>query len=178
MKKITFTGRCAMYKSELTKQELCQKWDEMTDPARFAGADDRTDLIYIGTRKDDRITLKRGTRSYQVLTGVFRGRIIDTGDGKSKIDGYFTKQIADYIIFGLLFAVIYVVAGAYLMRDPLQIYRYAPIFLSFIGTWLTLRTYKKTRIRYGEFIKSITGEEGKPPEGKSGGYKFRMRSVD
>ena len=45
------------YKSLYKKDELIQRWDDITSPARFAGANETLDWVYNASRKGERVKL-------------------------------------------------------------------------------------------------------------------------
>lgn len=89
-------------KSKWTPDQLAQRWDEKTSPARFAGNDALMDSIFIASRKEDRVFLiRRASGALDPFATVFRGRIVPCGEG-SAIKGHFTKRLFDYVLLVLL----------------------------------------------------------------------------
>ena len=85
-------------------EELSQRWDDYTSPARFAGSDDTMDLIFVAKRNGNKVQLVRKARTVrEPFTCVFRGKIKKTDKG-SEISGVFTKSFFDYVLVGLLMA--------------------------------------------------------------------------
>lgn len=87
--------------SQMSKSELCARWDERTSPARFAGNDDNTDNIFMATRKGEKVTLIRKARgAWDPFATIFKGTISgsEDGDGQSVLEGVFTKRVFDYLM--------------------------------------------------------------------------------
>jgi hypothetical protein len=98
-------------KSCFGSDELEQRWDERTSPARFAGNDGVMDDIFIASRKGTRVFLiRKGRNTWDPFSTVFRGRIFPSGSG-SFIKGYFSKRYFDYVL--LVFLAIITVYFAY-----------------------------------------------------------------
>lgn len=88
--------------SKATPEQLAQRWDEKTSPARFAGNDELMDNIFIASRKEDRVFLiRRASGALDPFATVFRGRIVPCGSG-SAIKGRFSKRLFDYILLLVL----------------------------------------------------------------------------
>lgn len=88
--------------SKFTPEQLAQRWDEKTSPARFAGNDALMDNIFIASRKEDRVFLiRRASGALDPFATVFRGRIVPCGSG-SAIKGRFTKRLFDYLLLLVL----------------------------------------------------------------------------
>ena len=104
------------YESSYGKEELIRRWDEITSPARFAGANEQLDWVYNASRKGDSVRLvKKPRASYDPYATVFRGKIEATKTG-SRIRGIFTKGAADYIITAFVAAIYLGVCIAYAGR--------------------------------------------------------------
>ena len=89
--------------SRYSPEQLLARWDERTSPARFAGNDDVMDVIFMASRKKNRVFLiRKARRTLDPFTTVFRGKIIPYGDG-SALQGNFSKRLFDYLLLlGLL----------------------------------------------------------------------------
>lgn len=175
------------YRSLYSKDELIQRWDDITSPARFAGANETLDWVYNSFRKGDNVKLvKKPRAAYDPYATVFRGRIEETKNG-SQIRGVFTKGLFDYIIT-LFIAVIYFgVCAAYLSRAS---DRTVPLILISVGVILILFAlipFPGKRKKYGALIRQVTGDprakkedgpakkpEEEPVYTEKEKYKFRV----
>ena len=84
--------------SRYSTEQLLARWDERTSLARFAGNDDVLDVIYVASRKKNRVFLiRKARRTLDPFATVFRGRIFPCGDG-SVLQGSFSKRLFDYIL--------------------------------------------------------------------------------
>lgn len=146
----------ANFHSDLSKEELTMRWDNITSPARFAGADDMTDCVFISTRKDDRVTLvKKPKISFDPLSAYFRGKISADGDG-SKITGIYTKGLTDYIVGAAISLIYFGVAAEYASRAENPSMPLAFIVGGIIVLILLYITYPGTRKKYEALIKEVT----------------------
>ncbi len=147
------------FESNLSVQELTDKWDEYTSPARFAGSDDTMDLIFVAKRKNDKVHLVRRSRlSREPFSPIFRGRIKKTEQG-SKIVGIFTKSLLDYFSVGIIVALLfYIRAGIIERGDSLNAIN-TLLVCAIIGGILLLYNTRAAKRRYADFITRITGGE-------------------
>ena len=145
------------YTSLYSKDELIKRWDDITSPARFAGADDELDWIFISSRKGDNVKLvKKPRASYDPYATVFRGKIEQTNDG-GHIRGIFTKGLFDYIIT-LVIAVIYFgVCAVYLSRAEDKTLPLIFISIGVILVLFALIPFPGSRKKYGALIRRVTG---------------------
>ena len=138
------------YKSIYNKSELIARWDEITSPARFAGANAELDWVYNSFRKGDKIKLvKKPRASYDPYATVFRGKIEQTK--------------FDYIITAVIGAVYFGVCAEYLSRAA---DRTVPLLLISVGVIVVLFAlipFPGKRKKYGALIREVTGE---PPDKK------------
>lgn len=146
-----------VFKSKLSAEELKDKWDEFTSPARFAGSDDNLDLIFISKRKDSKVKLvRRAKSSHEPFSCVFRGTIC-ASEGGSEIKGVFTKSWVDYFftfaVIGLLF---YIRNGIIERGEPVNTINVALAF-SLVAAALLLMNTRKAKRKYCDFISRITG---------------------
>lgn len=169
------------YKSKYSKEELIKRWDDITSPARFAGANAELDWVYNASRKEDRVRLvKKPRASYDPYATVFRGRIEKDGEGSS-ITGIFTKGIADYIITLIVGSIYFGVCAEYASRSAVKTVPYLLISAGILVVLFLLMPLPGKRRKYGELIKKVTGEtddrpsDGVPDPGREK-YKFRIRS--
>lgn len=149
------------FESDMSVDELVEKWDEYTSPARFAGSDDTMDLIFMANRKGKKVKLVRRARSNrEPFTSVFRGEISETRHG-SKISGFFTKSIIDYCFIGCLIGLLFYIRNVFVERgDSLNTIN---VLLSFaiIGGLLLLYNTRASKRKYADFISRITGKENR-----------------
>lgn len=141
-------------KSKLTKQQLIARWDDRTAPARFAGNEDLEDNIFIGTRKDDRVTLIRKARgAWDPFATVFKGKITSEGE-YGVLEGTFGKRVLDYVILialGLLDFLFYFYASPERQTQSTAGFCIAfAVLLIFLA--IPRRSAKK---RYREFLADI-----------------------
>ncbi len=147
------------FPSKLSKEELIDKWDDYTSPARFAGNDDTMDLIFISKRNGDNVRLVRKARTVrEPFTCVFRGKIKETEEG-SVIEGSFTKAVFDYIFVGLMIAFMLYVRTIIASRGSSLGSVNALLAITVVGSLALLLNYRSTKRRYAEFIFRITGTE-------------------
>ena len=171
------------YKSLYSKDELIQRWDDITSPARFAGANETLDWVYNSFRKGDNVKLvKKPRAAYDPYATVFRGRIEETKSG-SQIRGIFTKGLFDYIITLFIAVVYFGVCAAYLSRAADQTIPLILISAGVIVILFLLIPFPGKRKKYGELIRQVTGtpqakNEEKPAEEpvntEKEKYKFRV----
>ena len=144
------------FESRFSAEQLKDRWDEYTSPARFAGADETMDLIYVSKRKGEKVKLVRRTSSKrEPFSCVFRGKIVSTEQGGS-INGFFVKSIIDYIaIICICVLLAYI---RYLVIDRGD----SPVTVNLllgsailIGIAL-LYNKRSTKQKYAEFISRIT----------------------
>ena len=145
------------YRSFYSKDELTKRWDEITSPARFAGAHEELDWVYNASRKGDRVKLvKKPRASYDPYATVFRGKIEGSKTG-GRIRGIYTKGVFDYIVT-LLIAVVYfgVCANQFSRVSD----RTVPMMLMSIGMIVILFLlipFPGKRKKYGDLIREVTG---------------------
>ncbi len=90
--------------SRYSPEQLLARWDERTSPARFAGNDDVLDVIYVASRKKNRVFLiRKARRALDPFTTVFRGKVLPYGEG-SVLQGSFSKRLFDYLLLLALLA--------------------------------------------------------------------------
>ena len=145
--------------SDYGKEELTSRWDDYTSAARFAGSDDTLDLIFVATRRGDKVKLVRKSRSmHEPYAAVFRGRICSAGNG-SAIKGVFTKSVFDYLFTAVLIALAFAVRG-YAESRGASLYASNVILAAVIlGSIVLLYNYRGTKRKYTEFMCRITGKE-------------------
>ncbi len=175
------------YRSLYSKDELIQRWDDITSPARFAGANETLDWVYNSFRKGDNVKLvKKPRAAYDPYATVFRGRIEETKNG-SQIRGVFTKGLFDYIITLFVSVIYFGVCAAYLSRAS---DRTVPLILISVGVILILFAlipFPGKRKKYGALIRQVTGDprvkkedgpakkpEEEPVYTEKEKYKFRV----
>ena len=173
------------YKSIYNKKELVDRWDEITSPARFAGANAELDWVYNSTRKDDKVKLvKKPRASYDPYATVFRGRIEQTKNG-GQIRGVYTKGLIDYIITAIIGGVYFGVCAEYLSRAQDKTVPLMLISVGVIVILFALVPYPGKIKKYGVLIREVTGEppgkkQKEPPVQtdteykEKEKYKFRM----
>ena len=150
--------------SKATPEQLAQRWDEKTSPARFAGNDELMDNIFIAFRKEDRVFLiRRASGALDPFATVFRGRIVSCGSG-SAIKGRFTKRLFDYLILLLL-----ALLDGFFYSRALEEGSISPsvtgLCIAFAFLLLLLAVpLRASRRRYREFLEGITSadDENKP----------------
>jgi len=147
------------FESKMNVTELIEKWDEFTSPSRFAGSDDTMDLIFVAKRSGERVKLVRRARlNREPFSSVFRGKIVKTEQG-SKLTGFFTKSIFDYITVGLIIGLLFYIRAGILARgDSLNTIN-TLLVCSIIGGGLLLYNTRAAKRRYADFITRITGGE-------------------
>ena len=175
------------YGSLYSKDELTARWDDITSPARFAGANEQLDWIYNASRKGDRVKLvKKPRAAYDPFATVFRGKI-----SERKISGVFTKGLFDYIITAAVSGVYFGVCAEYFSRAENRIIPSVFISVGILAVLLALIPLPGKRKKYGKLIRKVTGpspdrasaqpapapeenETGAPPETEDERYKFRV----
>lgn len=147
------------YSSDYSVEELIERWDEYTSPARFAGSDDMMDLIFVSKRNGDNVRLVRRSRSSRdPFACVFRGRIKAKRQG-SQISGIFTKAIFDYAVVAAVWALLFYIRSFIIERgDALKTINVLLVCALVIGVALLYNT-RRARLRYSEFISRIVGKE-------------------
>ncbi|MBP5209180.1 MAG: hypothetical protein J6330_12075 [Clostridia bacterium] len=146
------------YESSYGKEELIRRWDEITSPARFAGANEQLDWVYNASRKGDSVRLvKKPRASYDPYATVFRGKIEATKTG-SRIRGIFTKGAADYIITAFVAAIYLGVCIAYAGRAADKTVPYLLISAGIAVFIFLLTPLPGKRRKYGELIREVVGK--------------------
>ena len=143
------------FNSDYSANELIDRWDEFTSPARFAGSDDTMDLIFVSKRKNDRVRLVRRSRNaLEPFACVFRGKIVD-----KKITGVFTKAIIDYIVVAAIYAFL-LYMRSYMIENgnPLKTINALLVIATVFSVALLLNT-RRTKRKYCEFIARIVGKD-------------------
>lgn len=152
-----------IYKSKYGKNELLKRWDDITSPARFAGANAELDWVYNSFRKGDKIKLvKKPRASYDPYATVFRGVIEETKYG-SRIRGVYTKGLFDYIITAFVAAIYFGVCLEYLSRAQDRTIPLLLISVGIITVLFALIPFPGKRKKYGALIREVTGD---PPGSK------------
>ena len=151
--------------SKATPEQLAQRWDEKTSPARFAGNDELMDNIFIASRKENRVFLiRRASGALDPFATVFRGRIVPCGSG-SAVKGRFTKRLFDYLLL-LLLAVIDGFVYFRALNDGSVSPSVTGLCIAFALLLLLLAVpLPAPRRRYREFLEGITSaDDEKKPE--------------
>lgn len=147
------------FKSKLSFEELKDRWDEFTSPARFAGSDDNLDLVFMSKRNDDKVKLVRRAKSTrEPFSCVFRGRIKKNEKG-SEIIGVFTKSWIDYIFVAFVLCLIFYIRNGIAERGESLNTINAVLAFSIVAGILLLLNTRATKRRYCDFIARIVGEE-------------------
>ena len=145
------------YKSLYSKDELIKRWDDITSPARFAGANETLDWVYNSFRNGDNVKLvKKPRAAYDPYATVFRGKIEKTKNG-SQIRGVYTKGLFDYIITAVIAVIYFGVCLEYLSRAS---ERTVPLILISVGVIIILFAlipFPGKRRKYGALIREVTG---------------------
>ena len=145
--------------SKATPEQLAQRWDEKTSPARFAGNDTLMDNIFIASRKEDRVFLiRKASGALDPFATVFRGRIVSCGSG-SAIKGRFTKRLFDYILLLLLAAI-----DGFVYYRAMEDGSVSPSVTGFCIAFAVLLLLiavplRASRRRYREFLEGITSAD-------------------
>lgn len=171
------------YKSLYGKDELIARWDDITSPARFAGANDTLDWVYNSFRKGDSVKLvKKPRAAYDPYATVFRGKIEETKTG-SQIRGVYTKGLFDYIITLVIAVVYFGVCAEYLSRASDRTLPLILISVGIIVILFALIPFPGKRRKYGALIRKVTGDGEAKPSNKPAEepvyaekekYKFRV----
>ena len=143
------------FESEYSANELKERWDEFTSPARFAGNDDTMDLIFVSRRKKDKVRLVRRSRlARDPFACVFRGEIAD-----NQIVGVFTKSILDYVVIAAVYALLLYIRSYMIANgDSLKTINSLLAIAVLAGVALLFNT-KRTKRKYIDFISRITGKD-------------------
>ncbi len=151
-----------IFKSNYGKNELIARFDDLTSEARFAGADEQNDWIFLSTRKGDKIKIVRKPKNaYDPFASVFRGRIVEC-EGGSAIKGVYTKSLPDYIFSLFVFTVYYTVCFKYYASADDKTVSLALMIAGAAVLLLLFSSLPHTRKRYGEFIRRVTESEVVP----------------
>ena len=146
-------------KSCFGSDELEQRWDERTSPARFSGNDGVMDDIFIAFRKGTRVFLiRKGRNTWDPFSTVFRGRIIPSGSG-SIIKGHFSKRYFDYVLL-----IVLAIINVYFAYRNYCINGFSVssiLFYVFVASILILLAIPlpPARKKYKGFMKEITDKE-------------------
>lgn len=142
--------------SRYSPEQLLARWDERTSPARFAGNDDVMDVIYVASRKDDRVFLvRKGRRTLDPFATVFRGRVVPC-DGGSALQGRFSKRLFDYLILLVLLALeVFFYQRAVAGGSVTSSFTVGCLAFAFLLLLLAI-PLPHTKKRYREFLKEIT----------------------
>lgn len=90
MGKVTFS-------CDITLEELRKRWDYMTGEAFYAGCDEVMDLVFMGKRSGDKVSLiHKAPAMRNTFATVFYGELRSTETG-SEIVGTFKKRKSDYV---------------------------------------------------------------------------------
>lgn len=147
------------FPSDLSPEELAEKWDEYTSPARFAGSDDTMDLIYMSRRNGYKVNLVRKARSArEPFSCIFRGRIKKSEKG-SELVGFFAKSIVDYVVVAGLLALVFYIRSLIITRGENPGAINIILMVALVGSALLLYNTRAAKRRYSEFIFRITGKE-------------------
>lgn len=142
-------------KSKYCKKKLIARWDERTNPARFAGNDNIWDLVFLGLRKENKIKLmRRSGVSREPFSSIFRGKIVETENG-SEIRGFFTKSIFDYIMVGAVLLCVCFIYLSVRQRETSLTAVNVIAFISIVCAFFLLHTRKKTKKLYLDFLSDI-----------------------
>ena len=83
---------------DITLDELRKRWDYMTGEAFYAGCDEVMDLVFMGKRSGDKVSLiHKAPAMRNTFATVFYGELKADADGGSRIVGTFKKRKSDYI---------------------------------------------------------------------------------
>ncbi len=148
-----------VFPSKHSSEELLNRWDDYTSPARFAGNDDTMDLIFVSKRKGNKLRLVRKARSaYELFSCVFRGEIVEKETG-SEIRGVFTKSIFDYSLVGAIVGILFYIRSIIIERGGNLSAINTLLAIGIVGGVLLLLNARSVKRRYAEFIFRITEEE-------------------
>lgn len=147
------------FPSEFSGKELTERWDEFTSPARFAGSDDRMDLIFVSKRDNNKVRLVRRARhAFEPFSTVFRGKIVSNEQG-SEIVGSFTKSFFDYSVIALILALLLYIRAIIIERGESLATINSLLIIGIIGGLILLYNRRSEKRKYAEFIFRITGNE-------------------
>ncbi|MBQ1206248.1 MAG: hypothetical protein IIX67_03500 [Clostridia bacterium] len=148
-----------IYKSRYSEEELINRWDDFTSPARFAGADDVMDLIYVSKRKGKKVRLVRRARTKrEPFSCVFYGTIESTEQG-SQIKGSFMKSLIDYIAVALIVALLFYIRFLVIERGDSPVTVNVLLGASIVFGILLLYNTRSIKRKFSEFISRITDAE-------------------
>ena len=147
------------FNSRFTVDELINRWDEFTSPARFAGADEIMDLIFVSKRKGNKVRLVRRARSKrEPFSCVFYGRIESKEQG-SEIKGIFAKSLIDYVAVAMIVALFAYIRYVVVARGDSPVTVNVMLAASIIiGAFLLYNTRSAKR-KFAEFLSCITDTE-------------------
>ena len=152
-----------IFKSDYGKNELIARFDDLTSEARFAGADEQNDWIFLSTRKGDKIKIIRKPKNaYDPFASVFRGRIVGVENG-SEIRGFYTKSLPDYIFSLFVFSIYYTVCFNYYASADDKTVSLSLMIAGAAVLLLLFSSLPHTRKRYGDFIRRVTEGEAVQP---------------
>lgn len=147
------------YTSNFTKNELINRWDEYTSPARFAGADETLDLIFSAKRSGDSVKLTRRTKlSRDPFSPIFHGKIKSTKQG-SEIVGYYTKSIIDYLLVGFVMGLLFCMRSFIIERGESLNTINSLLIIGIIGSFILLKNTRVSKRKFSELIFKITDNE-------------------
>jgi len=145
-----------VFPSEYTENELCQRWDDFTSPARFAGNDEMMDLIFVSERDGNKVKLVRKAKSAkEPFSCVFQGKIKKTEQG-SEIIGYFRKSFFDYLAVALIFGILWYMRSMILERGESLTTINGLLLVALLGGAFLLYNTRLSKRKYAEFIFRIT----------------------
>ena len=148
-----------VFPSKYNIEELSERWDDFTSPARFAGNDETMDLVYVSKRDGNKIKLVRKARSsLEPFSCVFRGEIVPKGN-KSEIRGIFTKSIFDYSLVAGILTLLFYIRFLIIERNGNINAINTLLVIGIISGIVLLINRRSTKRRYAEFIFRITEEE-------------------
>lgn len=82
---------------DISLDELKRRWDYMTGEAFYAGCDEVMDLVFMGKRSDNKVSLiHKAPAMRNTFATVFYGELLETDTG-SQIVGTFKKRKSDYV---------------------------------------------------------------------------------
>ena len=138
----------------ITLDELRRRWDYMTGEAFYAGCDEVMDLVFMGKRSGDKVSLiHKAPAMRNIFATVFFGEL-KTADGGSVIEGTFKKRTSDYI-FGIIIAILAIGFAQGIVEKQ----RYLALGIvcgAFALIFLLLRVSKKSQKTYLEFLDRIS----------------------
>ncbi len=147
------------FNSRFLEDELIERWDEFTSPARFAGADEMMDLIYVSKRKGNQVRLVRRAGSKRdPFSCVFYGKIVKSEQG-SAVKGIFAKSLFDYIAIALIIALFAYIRCIVIERGDSPVTVNILLGASIIIGGFLLYNTRSIKRKYAEFISRITDTE-------------------